>query len=365
MPVEEEEYVSFYNHHNRVIFPFLENYMKKEYFIILLALLVMPLFAMAQSEEITNELTIYCYDSFASDWGAGPTIAQNFEELYGIKVNLVAPGDGVTVLTKAIMEKDSPKADLIIGLDNNLLSRALKEDILTPYEPAALDGIDDKLIFDPSYHLIPFDWGFFALCYDTEVLANPPHSLEDLTDPRFKESIVLMDPRTSTPGMGFLLWTISAFGEEGWQAYWEKLSPNILTISDSWSTGYGLFTAGEAPLVLSYSSSPAYHVEWEDTTRYQSLIFEEGNYLQIEGMGMVKGTKNEEAARQFIDFMLTEESQKTLTLSNVMFPVVDETELPPSFDYALKSDLPLILDGSSIEENSEKWIQEWVETVSQ
>ncbi|MDC7222835.1 MAG: thiamine ABC transporter substrate-binding protein, partial [Spirochaetales bacterium] len=318
--------------------------MRKVCLILIFSTLILPLFSMAQNEAGTEtapkELTVYCYDSFASDWGAGPTIAEKFEELYGIKVVLEAPGDAVTVMTKAIMEKDAPKGDVIIGLDNNLLSRALEEDILLPYEPAALASVKEELIFDESHRLTPYDWGFFALCYDSETLSDPPRSLEELTDPRFKESIILMDPRTSTPGMGFLLWTISAYGEEGFKDYWERLNPNLLTISDGWSAGYGLFTSGEAPLVLSYSSSPAYHVEWEDTTRYQALIFEEGNYLQIEGMGILKGTDQEEAAQKFIDFMLSEESQNTLALSNVMFPVVESTPLPPSFEYALKSDNP-------------------------
>ncbi len=328
------------------------------------------LFSMAKSEESSTQsqqpaqLTVYCYDSFASDWGPGPIIAENFEKEYGIKVNLEAPGDAVTVMTKAIMEKAAPRGDVIIGLDNNLLTRALSEDILSPYKPEGISGVAENLIYDKSFHLVPFDWGFFALCYDTETLTDPPRSLTELTDPRFKDSVVLMDPRTSTPGMGFLLWTIDAFGEDGWKSYWEQLAPNILTISDSWSTGYGLFTAGEAPLVLSYSTSPAYHVQWEDTTRYQALMFEEGNYIQIEGMGILKGTANREAAEKFIDFMLTEESQNTLAMSNTMFPVVSSTPLPPSYDYALKSDKPLMLSDELIEANSERWIREWVETVS-
>jgi len=342
--------------------------MKRLCLVISIITALLPLTALGQKDdpaaEAPAELTVYCYDSFASEWGAGPAIAAKFEELYGVKVVLEAPGDGVTVMTKAIMEKESPRGDVIIGLDNNLLSRALSEDILDPYKPAALERVGSELIFDDTYHLIPFDWGFFALCYDTETLTDPPASLEDLTDPRFKDSIVLMDPRTSTPGMGFLLWTIDAFGEEGWRDYWRALAPNILTVSDSWSTGYGLFTAGEAPLVLSYSTSPAYHVEWEETTRYQALMFNGGNYVQIEGMGILKGTDRKEWAEKFIDFMLTEESQNTLAMSNIMFPVVDGTPLPPSFDYALKADTILMLDDDLIEANSERWIREWVETVS-
>jgi thiamine transport system substrate-binding protein len=354
--------------------------MKKVCLFILTALVIMPLFSLGRSDSGQNPdshvaavitenqsktLTVYCYDSFASDWGAGPTIIENFEALYGVNVILEAPGDAVTVMSQAIMEKNNPRGDVIIGLDNNLLNRVLSEDLLISYRPSALNNMDSRLIFDDSYHLIPYDWGFFAICYDSEVINDPPTSLNDLLDSRFKDSLVVMDPRTSTPGMGFLLWTIEVLGEEGWKDYWKKLDSTLLTISDGWSSGYGLFTEGEASLVLSYSTSPVYHVEWEDTTRYRSLIFDEGNYIQIEGMGILKGTENLELAKKFIDFMLTEDSQVTLAMSNIMFPVIKDTPLPQSFDYALKSDNIIMTDGDLIEDNSERWIQEWVETVSQ
>lgn len=309
-------------------------------------------------------LTVYCYDSFASDWGAGPSIAERFEEKYGAKVILEAPGDAVTLLSQAILEKKNPRGDVIVGLDNNLLSRALDEGILLPYQPSRASEIAPELILDEDFYLTPYDWGFFAICYDSDVIADPPRSLEELLDPRFEDSLVVMDPRTSTPGMGFLLWTIDAFGEEGWRDYWERLDRTLLTVSDGWSSGYGLFTEGEAPLVLSYSSSPAYHVEWEDTTRYRSLIFDGGNYIQIEGMGILKGTAREDLAKKFIDFMLTEESQITLATSNVMFPAMADTPLPASFDYALKTDRIIMTDHKAIEMNQERWMREWVETVS-
>lgn len=342
--------------------------MKRMYLIFSIFFLIIPvMFSLAQGEaaeqENNKELVIYCYDSFASEWGAGPSIVKAFTEKTGITVRLEAPGDAVTLLTQLILEKESPKADVVIGLDNNLLERTLEADILIPYESPMLKGIRSELILDDSHHLIPFDYGFFALCYDSESLKEIPASLEDLTDPRLKDSIILMDPRTSTPGMGFLLWTMKVYGEN-WKDYWERLEPNILTITESWSTGYGLFTNGEAPIVLSYSSSPAYHVEYEDSTRYQAMIFEEGHPVQIEGAGIVKGTKNEAEGQLFIDFLLNEESQQTLALSNVMFPVKEETPLPPSFDFALKTDNILNLQESDLSEDSSNAVQEWLEILS-
>ncbi|MBI9100134.1 MAG: thiamine ABC transporter substrate-binding protein [Spirochaetaceae bacterium] len=305
-------------------------------------------------------LVIYSYDSFASEWGAGPSIIAEFEAEYGIKVELHAPGDGVVVLSQLIMEKENPQADVVIGLDNNLLSRTLKEGILEPYKSEELSKISSDLIFDKSSHLTPYDYGYFAICYDSENIANLPRSLEDLTKDEYNDSLVLMDPRTSTPGLGFLLWTIAVYGDD-YLEFWDRLKPSILTISEGWSSGYGLFLNEEAPLVLSYSTSPAYHAEYEESTRYGALEFNQGNYLHIEGMGIVKGTENREMAENFIDFMLSDSSQQTLALSNIMFPSVTDIELPESFNYAFKSKKGLQIEADKIENQSTEWVQQWVE----
>lgn len=324
------------------------------------------LFASGQPEEDENTiethetLIVYSYDSFASEWGAGPSIIAEFEAKYGIKVELYAPGDGVVVLSQLIMEKENPKADVVIGLDNNLLARTLSEDILEPYKTPELSKISTDLQFDKSNHLTPYDFGFFAICYDKENITDLPKSLEDLTKEEYKDSLILMDPRTSTPGLGFLLWTISVYGDD-YLEYWDRLKPSILTITEGWSSAYGLFTQEEAPLVLSYSTSPVYHVEYEETTRFGALEFEEGNYQHIEGMGIIKGTDKREAAEKFIDFMLTDSSQKTLAMSNIMYPSVSATELPESFSHAFIAEKALLIESSTIEDLSSVWVQDWVE----
>jgi len=343
--------------------------MKKTTFSLLLILSAAFVFAGGQKEETPaaaadetagNVLTVYCYDSFASEWGPGPALVEKFTEQTGIEVILNAPGDAVTVLSKVIMEKDAPGADLLIGPDNNLLSRTLAEGILEPYDAPALASIPEELKFDETNHLLPFDWGYFAICYDSEVLDNPPASLEDLTKPEFAKSLVLMDPRTSSPGMGFLLWTRAVYGED-FLDYWQRLAPSVLTVTESWSNGYGLFTSGEAPLVLSYSTSPVYHKMWEETERFKAVSFEEGNYLQIEGAGVIKGAANAAGARLFLDFMLSPEGQEIIAVSNIMMPVNPETELPEAFDMAFISDNPLLLDRDEIAADEQTWVQDWVE----
>lgn len=334
--------------------------------ILLLLFLPLSLFARSEQEEVTvdQELVIYTYESFAQEWGAGPQVVPLFEEKYGIKVIMKTYGDAGSVLQKVINEKEDPVADIIIGPDNNMLAQALDADILEAYKPKGIEKVPAHLIFDDSYRLIPFDYGYFSIIYDTQKIENPPRTLEDLTKEEFKESLILMDPRTSSPGLGFLLWTVSVYGEE-YLDYWNRLKPSILTITDGWTSGYGLFTKGEAPMVLSYTTSPPYHVAFESTDRFQATVFEEGNYMQIEGMGIIKGAKNRENAQKFLDFMLTEAFQDKLPLTNFMFPVNQETPLPESYEYALKPEISLQLNFKEIEENYQRWLDEWAENSVQ
>jgi thiamine transport system substrate-binding protein len=309
------------------------------------------------------DLTIYAYDSFVSEWGPAGKVLPKFEDKYGVSVQAVSVGDAGQVLNRVILEKKKPKADIILGIDNNMLAKALDEGVLERYISPNLNLVPEELIFDKTHHITPFDHGYFAIVYDSQKLKNPPRSLEDLTKPEYRNKIILEDPRTSSPGLGFLLWTIAVYGED-YTEYWERLKPNILTITEGWDSAYGLFTSGEAPMVLSYTTSPAYHVEYENTTRFKALVFREGNYLQIEGVGIVKGAKNRNLAKKFIDFILTEEFQSEIPLTNWMFPVNPGVKLPRSFDYALKPNKILTLDTYEIQINQNRWLDEWLRVVT-
>ncbi len=317
----------------------------------------------APAREAEKELVVYTYDSFVSEWGTGPKVVPQFEQKYGVKIRLVSVGDAGQVLNRAILERDRPQADLVIGIDNNLLSKALDEGVLQTYRPADLARVPAELRFDPSGAVTPFDYGYFAFVVDTQALMDPPTSLEELADPRFKGKILLEDPRTSSPGLGFLLWTIAVYGDR-WPDYWRRLLPNVLTIAEGWDTAYGLFTSGEAPLVLSYTTSPAYHVESEKTTRYHALLFREGNYLQIEGLGILKGAPHPNLARKFVDFALSEAFQREIPLTNWMYPIDPGVRLPDSYAYAPKPEKSLSLDPAQIEQHQKAWIDEWVRLAS-
>jgi thiamine transport system substrate-binding protein len=300
------------------------------------------------AKPANDALVIYAYDSFASEWGLGPLVLPAFEEATGIKVELVAAGDAGQVLAKVIEEKSKPKADIILGIDNHLLPKALAADVLESYKPKDAAKIPASLVLDGQWRLTPFDWGSFAIIWDSEKLANPPGSLEELAKDEYARALILMDPRTSSPGYGFLAWTKAVYGD-GLADYWKRLKPSILTMSPGWDTGYGLFTAGEAPLVLSYTTSPAYHAEYETAGRYRALIFPEGHPIQIEGAGIVKGSPRRAAARAFIDFVLSEAFQEAVPLGNWMYPVIEDTPLPASFDFAPKPGKDLRVEAASLE----------------
>ena len=315
----------------------------------------------AQAQE---ELVIYAYDSFIS-WGLAEATMHKFEAAHHCKITLIGSGDAGQVMNRAILEKDHPQADILVGIDNNYLAKAIKHDILEAYQSPLLEIVPPDLRFDPTFHLTPFEYGFIAFVYDSEAMPTPPTSLEALTEPQWQRKIILEDPRTSSPGVALLLWTIAAFGEDQYLAYWERLKPSILTITNGWDTAYGMFTSGEAPMVLSYATSPAYHVEMEKTTRYRAAPMSDGFYRQIEGVGIVKGTPRRALAEKFIDFMLTEEFQQAIPLTQWVFPVHPNVKLPQSFDYAAKTEKFLTLPPEKIDQQYDAWLKAWTDVMTQ
>ena len=252
------------------------------------------------------------------------------------------------VLARAIDEKKTPVADVVLGIDGNLLPKALAAGILSAYRPRGFEAVPAALALDPLWRLTPYDWSSFAIMWDAERLANPPASLEDLTKAEYARKLILMDPRTSTPGLGFVAWTKAAYGD-GMADYWKRLKPSILTMSPGWDSGYGLFTSGEAPLVISYTTSAAYHAEYESAGRYKALEFPEGHPVQIEGAGIVAKARHRKAAEAFIDYMLTSEFQSALPLTNWMYPVVPGVELPASYAYSPKPANTLPVDAAALD----------------
>ncbi len=276
---------------------------------------------------------IYTYDSFIAEWGPGPDLQKMFESKTGYKIEYVNCGDGAQILSKAILEKKNPESDILLGLDNNTIYKARNEKVLASYKPKDADSIIPEQFHEAlgnDWELTPYDYNHFSIIYDTKSNVPEPKSIEDLIKPVYKKKLILMDPRTSTPGLGFVVWTLGIFGQN-YTDYWKSLKNSILTMAPGWSAGYGLFTKGEAPLVISYATDTAYNVQCENSDRYKALVFKEGQPEQIEGAGITNGAKNINGAKAFIDFLISEDAQKVIPLTQWMYPVNKNVELPDCY----------------------------------
>jgi len=341
--------------------------MEKKIVLFIALILVLFLFGCTeqkQNETGKKELTIYTYDSMISEYGLMPKIIPKFEEQCNCKVNLISKGDSGQVLTTLVLEKENPKADVVIGIDNSLIHNAIENNVLEKFTPKNIDKIKKGIEFNEKGFLTPFDFGFIAFVFDSQKVEIELNNFNSLLDSSLRKKIVIENPRTSSPGLALLLWTIKVYGDPGYKDYWKKLKPNILVVTDGWDEAAGLFKAGETPIYLSYATSPPYYAEFEEINYFLAAEFEEGHYIQIEGIGIVKGTKNRELAEQFIEFMLTEEAQKEIPFTQFMFPVNEKVELPKAFDYALIPSKNLEVDPKLVEEKQEEWISEWEKIMS-
>ncbi len=328
-----------------------------------LVILAMPSFASGAAESSENSVTVYAYDSFAGDWGPASTVIGAFEEESGIKVNLVSAGSSSEMLSRLIMEGEKTEADVVLGITDDMAYRAYDADILSVYESPALKYIPEHLVFDKEYRLLPFDYGVFSFVMDSESSLPVPRKLSDLTRPEYKNKIILIDPRTSSVGLGLLMWTYNALGEDEYLLWWSILRENMLAMTEGWSSAYGLFSEGEAPLVISYTTSPVYHVMNENTTRYKALIFSDGHQGTIEGIGIVKNARNRENAEAFIDYILTK-AQSDIAVFNSMYPVNAEAALPDSYEYAPVPQKLFTSDSFVLENQLEEILSDWIEVMT-
>ncbi|HCG7109197.1 TPA: thiamine ABC transporter substrate binding subunit [Vibrio parahaemolyticus] len=302
-----------------------------------------------------NTLTIYTYDSFAADWGPGPKIEQAFEAKCGCDVNFVALDDGVSILNRLRLEGGNSKADIVLGLDNNLMAEAKKTGLLTEHNVDTANTVLPNGWSDTTF--VPYDYGYFAFVYNKEKLANPPKSMKELVETRDDLKVIYQDPRTSTPGQGLMLWMKSIYGDDVTQA-WQKLARKTVTVTKGWSEAYSMFLNGESDLVLSYTTSPAYHLIAENDSKFATANFSEGHYMQVEVAAKVKGSKNSELADQFMDFILSDEFQSAMPTGNWMYPVTD-VELPKGFETLSVPSKSLSFSADEVAKMRKSWIREW------
>jgi thiamine transport system substrate-binding protein len=286
-------------------------------------LLTIAMPAMAQ----TPVLTVLTYDSFTSEWGPGPAVEKAFEAVCACDLQFVGAGDGAALLARVQLEGAASDADVVLGLDTSLTAAAAATGLFAPHgvtTPTALPVAFDDPLF------LPFDWGWFAFVHDKAKLPTPPKSFEELAASDLK--IIIQDPRSSTPGLGLLLWVKAAYGDRA-ADIWAGLADNIVTVTPGWSEAYGLFLEGEADMVLSYTTSPAYHLIAESDAGKGAALFDEGHYLQVEVAGKLASTDQGALADQFMAFMLSDGFQSVIPQTNWMYPAVTPAAgLPEGFD---------------------------------
>ncbi|MBT3942894.1 MAG: thiamine ABC transporter substrate-binding protein [Chloroflexi bacterium] len=332
------------------------------------------LFVVACGEdEEDKELVIMTHDSF----DISESVIEEFELANDATVVIQKAGDAGEALVRAILEKGNPSADLLYGVDNTYLGRALEQDIFETYSPDLLDEVPDRFKFDSTNHVIPIDYGYVNLNYDVEFLAeegiSPPGTLEELTNEEWKGRLVVQNPATSSPGLAFLISTIAYFGEDDeydYIDYWTDLKANDLLVKDGWSDSYYTdFTkyGGDRPLVVSYATSPAAEVFFSeeplDEPPTGNILIDKATFLQIEGIGVLKGANSEKLAKKFIDFALGKTFQEDFPDKMFVYPVNENAGTPDFFKFAEVPAQPSDISATEIGEKREDWIQAWTEAI--
>jgi thiamine transport system substrate-binding protein len=320
-------------------------------------------------------LTVMTHDSF----DASEEVVAAFQAACNCEIQFLRAGDAGLMLNQALLSKDNPLADVIYGIDNTFLSRALGGDILEPYASPALEGVEQDLRLDASDHMLPVDYGDVCLNYDRSWFAErglaPPDDLLALTRPEYEGLTVVENPATSSPGLAFLLATVGRFGEAGdytYLDYWASLRANDVLVADGWSDAYyGNFTYasdGDRPIVVSYASSPPVEIYFSEQPFDEAptgVVTADGScFRQVEFVGILKGTQNRALAEQWVDFMLGRTFQEDVPLKMFVFPANTGAALPEVFArFAEIPEKPATLEPNAIEANRETWIKDWTRTV--
>lgn len=329
--------------------------------------------AMALPAAADDTITLMTHDSFFLPEGT----FEAFEVEHGVSVQLLPSGDAGAMVNQAILTADRPLADVLFGVDNTFLSRALEAGIFEPHASAALEHVPAELQLDAQDRVTPIDVGHVCLNLDRAAFGEgglpQPETLEDLADPALAGQLVVQNPATSSPGLSFLLATVAAFGEEGWADYWSALRDNDVTVTSGWEEAYyGYFSGaagseGEQPIVVSYASSPVAEVLFgadPEAAVSPTLALEAGCFEQIEFAGVLAGTEQPELAGALVDYLLSPEVQAELPMAMFVYPARSDVALPAAFEqHALVPAAPASLDPAVIDANREAWISEWTDIV--
>ncbi len=324
--------------------------------------------------EGPRTLRVMTYDSFE----ISEEVIAAFEAEHQATVQFLKAGDAGTMLNQAILSKDNPQADVLYGVDNTFLSRALAAGIFAPYAAQNLAAIPTALQLDPQNRVAPVDFGDVCLNYDRAYFAENslpvPTSLSDLTRPVYQGLLVVENPASSSPGLAFLIATIAVFGEDGYLDFWRDLRANDVLVVDGWDIAYysefsgGAYSEGTRPIVVSYATSPAAEVYFSegalDEPPTGAVIAPGTCFRQVEFAGILKGSENQDLAKAFIEFLLSDTFQSDIPLQMWVFPARTGTALPQVFnDFALTAEEPATVPAETIEQHRETWLEAWTDVV--
>lgn len=303
-------------------------------------------------------LNVYTYDSFVSEWGPGPQLKSAFEAQCNCVLNFIAAEDGVSILNRARIEKSSTEADVLLGLDLGLVEEASALGLVQAHQ-VDTSALKSELSWQDK-QFVPFDYGHFAFIYDSRKISNPAGSLDELINS--DASLIYQDPRTSTPGQGMMLWINAAYSDNASDA-WKKISSRTETVTKGWWEAYSLFLEGGADYVLSYTTSPAYHVVAEGVEHYKAAQFAEGHIAQVEVAAISAYTEQSELANDFLQFLISAEAQAIIPVTNWMLPVIEGVELPAAFD-TLVAPQTIGFTPAEIAANRQAWVNNWRDAVA-
>ena len=304
-------------------------------------------------------LTVLTYDSFTAEWGPGPVIETGFEATCACDLKFITAGDGAAVLARLKLEGVTSEIDVVVGLDTNLTAAATATNLFAPHGLTVPNTLPVPFA---DVNFLPFDWGYFAFVYDKTKLPSPPQSFQDLAASDLK--IIIQDPRASTPGLGLLMWVKAAYGDKA-ADIWAGLADNIVTVTPGWSESYGLFLQGESDMVLSYTTSPAYHLIAESDATKAAAPFTEGHYLQVEVAGKLASTDQAGLANAFLAYLTADAAQTALITTNWMYPATTpKAGLPLGFETLITPSKSLLLSPVEAEAGRAKAIEEWQTALS-
>lgn len=320
----------------------------------------------ADKAPVGPEITVISHDSFDFP----QELLDKFKNETGITVKLQPMGDGGTVANQLVLTKDAPLGDVVYGVDNTVSFRLAGQNVIAD---AGVASPDASLDFAAVPGLVPIDQGDVCVNVDKKWFADKnltlPSSFEDFAKPEYKDMLVALNPTSSTPGMAFMLATINHFGDEGWLDYWKNLKANGAKVAEGWSDAFKVdYSSGEGagsfPMMVSYGSSPAFFVNDEKTESSNAALMSTC-YRQVEYAGVLEGSKHTDAAKKFIEFMLTKEVQEEISNVTYMHPVTAEAKASEDLlKFGPLTESPILLPADKVAQNSEKWLKEWQEAVN-